>query len=108
MLVPGDDIPYVKRYLDACGFCLERLRAEVVIGTGIETLERGKVVQLDHKKLTDRETEMVGEQRIGILTVTDVASRKVLFEPVRSEWAMGTAVVLVTDLILDQRMGYHY
>ena len=92
-------ITYVKKHLDACGFCLERLKAEVVIGTGIETLERGKVVQMDHRKLTDREKEMVGEECIGILTVTDVASRKVLFEPVRSESAMGTAVVLVTDWI---------
>ena len=45
-------ITYVKKHLDACGFCLQRLRAEVVVGTGIETLERGKVVQMDHRKLT--------------------------------------------------------
>ena len=76
----------MRRHLDACGFCLNRQQGEntVNVGVGIESLQRAVVMQMDHRKLTVAEMEAIGGAYVAVLTMTDVATRKVIYEPVTS------------------------
>ena len=83
-----DLVGCVRRHLDACGFCLGRQQAEHTVGMGIESMQRAVVMQMDHRKLTVAEMEAIGGAYVAVLTMTDVATRKVIYEPVTSESAM--------------------
>ena len=84
----------MRRHLDACGFCLSRQQGENTVGMGIESLKRAVVMQMDHRKLTVAEMEVIGGARVAVLTMTDVATRKVVYEPVTSESAMETSMMV--------------
>jgi hypothetical protein len=66
-----DLIGYVRKHLDACGFCLARQTAEVTVGMGIESLSRAKVMQMDHRKLTKKEMEDINHKYCAVLTMCD-------------------------------------
>lgn len=89
---------YVKNHIKMCGHCSARAAAEVSAGTGIEAMRRGEVAQMDHRVLTTEEKK-IGFGYVAILTITDVASRKVMFEPVDSESALDTAYVILMDWV---------
>ena len=60
-------------------------------------MQRAVVVQMDHRKLTVAEMEAIGGAYVAVLTMTDVATRKVIYEPVTSESAMETAMTIAMD-----------
>ena len=92
-----DLVGCVRRHLDACGFCLGRQHGEHTVRMGIESMQRAVVMQMDHRKLTVAEMEAIGGAYVAVLTMTDVATRKVIYEPVTSESAMETAMTIVMD-----------
>ena len=94
-------IGYVRKHLDACGFCLSRQQAEVTVGMGIESLRRAAVMQMDHRKMTGAEMEAISGEYCSVLTMCDVATRKVVYTPVDSESAMETAITIITEWIPD-------
>ena len=79
-----DLIGYVRKHLDACGFCLHGQQAEVTVGMGIESLRRAAVMQMDHRKLTGEEMEAISGAYCSVLTMCEVATRVVIYTPVDS------------------------
>jgi hypothetical protein len=91
-------LQYLQGHIKMCGHCNARAAAEETAGTGIASLRRGKVVQMDHRVLTKEEKKVAGGY-VAVLTLTDNATRKVLFEPVDSESALDTAYVILMDWV---------
>ena len=59
------------------------------------------VMQMDHRKMTDAEMEAISGEYCSVLTMCDVATRKVVYTPVDSKSAMETAVTIITEWIPD-------
>ena len=63
----------VAAHIDQCAHCISRQANKEEHGLGIDTMERMKVIQLDHMILTDEEAVLAG--CIGSLQIIDVATR---------------------------------
>jgi site-specific DNA-cytosine methylase len=79
-IVEGKDS--CRRHWEMCSFCLEQLRIVQHEGRGCETAGRFRVVQADHKILTDGEAELTG--CVGVLSLVDVATRMTVYAAVHS------------------------
>ena len=64
-------------HMDACAHCIAKQGVLEEHGLGIDTVRRGKVLQLDHLVLTDEEALLAG--CIGSLQIIDVATRVGVF-----------------------------
>ena len=73
-----DLIGYVRKHLDACGFCLHRQQGEVTVGMGIESLRRATVMHIEHRKMTKEEMEAISGAYCSVLTMCEVATRVVI------------------------------
>ena len=68
---------------------------------GIESLRRAAVMQMDHRKMTDAEMDAISREYCSVLTMCEVATRRVVYTPVDSESAMETAITIITEWIPD-------
>ena len=66
------------------------------MGVGVQTLRRGSVAQADHRVLTGKEKESIQEGYTAVLTIVDIATRWVLYVPVKGQSALETAIVILT------------
>ena len=84
-------------HIDACAHCIAKQVVLEEHGLGIDTVRRGKVLQLDHLVLTDEEALLAG--CIGSLQIIDVATRVGVFCAADSQSAEETAWLLMVHWI---------
>jgi hypothetical protein len=87
----------LRDHIDSCPDCLEERKASAAIGVGIVSAQRGDVMQFDHYVLSKEEAELTGIP--GVLTMCDVASRRVEYEAAEDLTAMETARIIYTRWI---------
>ncbi len=86
----------VSSHIDACAHCIGKATSEAAVGVGIQSLRRGSVTQADHRVLTNKEKEAIQGEYTAVLTIVDIATRWVLYVPVRGQSALETAIVILT------------
>ena len=85
----------VQRHWEMCAHCMAVETSFKDHGCGIDSMERMRVIQIDHVILTDEEAALC--EAIGSLTVIDVATRMRIYKAVQTQTAVETAEVIIAD-----------
>jgi hypothetical protein len=82
-----------RRHWEMCAHCIEQMQVVQPGGRGSETSARFRVLQADHKVLTDREAGECGCP--AVLSLVDVATRVTVYVPAGSQTACETAALIL-------------